>query len=274
MFPFRIALNSSTLRPFNLNVVEQLKIASEAGYEGIELWMADIMSYLENGGSTHALTEYMNDLGISCVNAIAFFRWSDRDGIQREAALDQARKEMEILADLGCPAVAAPPFGDLEGLTFREISGYFARLYEIGRVTGVEPYLEFWGKAAHLSRISEAILVLMESGVPNGKMLIDPFHMYTGGSSLDQLAYINGASVGIVHVNDYPDGFDRKTIMDKDRLFPGEGVMPSKKFAELLNGIGYSGFLSLELFIEHFGDQSALEVAQYGLNQIKTAYAL
>ncbi|GMA60985.1 hypothetical protein GCM10025859_14250 [Alicyclobacillus fastidiosus] len=73
MFPFRIALNSSTLRPFNLNVVEQLKITSEAGYEGIELWMADIMSYIENGGSTRALTEYMNDVGISFVNAIAFF---------------------------------------------------------------------------------------------------------------------------------------------------------------------------------------------------------
>ncbi|GMA60992.1 hypothetical protein NZD89_15185 [Alicyclobacillus fastidiosus] len=91
---------------------------------------------------------------------------------------------------------------------------------------------------------------------------------------VEQVAYINRSSVGIVHVNDCPDDANRETIMDKDRVFPGDGILPSKKFAQLLDGIGYNGFLSLELSIEHFEHQSALNVATYGLNKIKEAYSI
>ncbi|GMA61720.1 sugar phosphate isomerase/epimerase [Alicyclobacillus fastidiosus] len=274
MFPFKTALNASTLFPFNLNIVEQVKIASDAGYEGIELWMRDIMSYLDNGGSLQTLKAYIRDSGISVVNAIAFFRWADKDDTLRTQGLLQARREMEILAQLGCIAVAAPPFGDLKGESLSTIAEHFAELHNMGLMIGVEPYLEFWGRAIRISSISESLFVLMDSGVQNGKLLLDPFHMYTGGSEVEQLAYINGASIGIVHVNDCPKDANPQTIMDKDRVFPGDGIFPSKKFAQFLHGIGYNGFLSLELFIEQFEHESALEVATYGLHKIQDAYSI
>jgi len=39
MFPFKTALNTSCLFPFRLGVKEQVSIAAEAGFEGIELWI-------------------------------------------------------------------------------------------------------------------------------------------------------------------------------------------------------------------------------------------
>ncbi len=272
MFPFKTALNASTLFPFDLDVKQQVRIAAEAGFEGIELWVKDLDAYLENGGTLHDLKTYIADTGMTLVNAIAFFKWADADETTREQGFRQAEREMRMLAELGCVAIAAPPYGDVEGTTLEEMAAHFARLAQMARGIGIDPYLEFWGRAKKLSRLSEAIFVAIESGTPDVKILLDPFHMYTGGSDIYGLRYVNGANIGLVHVNDYPAVPTREQITDRDRVFPGEGIAPTRAFAGLLHDSGYSGYLSLELFVESFGGESALDVARRGKAAITNAY--
>jgi len=104
--------------------------------------------------------------------------------------------------------------------------------------------------------------------------LLDPFHMYTGGTNLHSLAYLNGANIGIVHVNDYPAAPSRERITDGDRVFPGDGIAPTHELARLLKRAGYRGYLSLELFMPSYGAASALEVARRGLAAMQRAYQL
>jgi sugar phosphate isomerase/epimerase len=274
MFPFKMALNASTLFPFQLDVKQQVQVAAEAGYEGIELWMRDIEKYLANGGNLQDLKRYADDLDIAIVNAISFFTWADADATSRKQGQAQAEKEMQILAQLGCPAIAAPPFGNVEHVTLDDMAASFAQLVEIGRGTGVEPYLEFWGRAKQLSTLSDALSVALQSGLPDVKILLDPYHMYTGGSAVNNLAYLKGRNIGIVHVNDYPAVPDRATIQDKDRVFPGDGIAPTTEIASLLDQAGYHEYLSLELFIADFGDQTALDVAKLGLSKSKQAFSV
>ncbi|WP_274650774.1 sugar phosphate isomerase/epimerase family protein [Paenibacillus humicola] len=274
MFPFKCALNASTLFPFKLGLKEQIRIAAEAGYEGIEIWVRDMEAYTAEGGSLGELKRYAADSGIAIANAIAFFKWSDKDAEVRSAGFAQAEREMNMLAELACAAVAAPPFGDVEGVPLDDMAANYAALSELGRKTGVEPYLEFWGRAKRLSTLAEAIYVAVQSGESGAKLLLDPFHMYTGGSEISGVGFLNGERIGIVHVNDYPAQPERAVIADRDRVFPGEGVAPTARFAKLLHESGYRGFLSLELFIEHFGAKSALEVASEGLGKIRSAYSL
>jgi 2-keto-myo-inositol isomerase len=273
-FPFKTALNASTLFPFQLDLRQQVQIAAQAGYNGVELWFQDIEAYLAGGGTLGELRAYIAGAGVAVVNAIAFFAWADTDERARKRGLDQARREMELLAALGCPAVAAPPYGNVEGSTVAELAGRFVQLSELARAIGVEPYLEFWGRAKQLCRFSDAVCVAMESGRPDVKILLDPFHMYTGGSELNSLAYVRGANIGIVHVNDYPAAPPREHITDHDRVFPGEGIAPTQELARLLDAAGYRGHLSLELFVEDYGGASALAVARRGLEAIQTAYSL
>jgi sugar phosphate isomerase/epimerase len=273
-FPFKAALNASTLFPFKLGIAEQVRVAAEAGYAGLELWMQDLERYLAGGGTIPELRAQADAAGIALVNAIAFFKWADADDVTRQAGLAQAEREMRMLAELGCPAVAAPPFGDVAGLPLEAIAGHFARLAELARAIGVEPYLEFWGRAARLSKLSEAMFIAIESGVPDARLLLDPFHMYTGGSALGGLAYLRGEQIGIVHVNDYPAAPAREAIADRDRVFPGAGVAPTHELAALLDRAGYRGYLSLELFVEDFGAASALDVARRGLAAIQSAYGV
>lgn len=274
MFPFKTALNASTLFPFKLNVKEQISVAAEAGYQGIELWVKDIDAYVAAGGTISELRRYISDTGIAVVNAIAFFAWTDEDQRTREQAFIQADKEMRMLAELGCAAIAAPPFGNVEQVSLDAMAANFAKLADMAGDIGIKPYLEFWGRAKRLSTLSEAVYVAMKSGVADARLLLDPFHMYVGGSSIDGIAFMNGARIGIVHVNDYPAAPDRASIADRERVFPGEGIGPSRKLAETLFESGYSGHLSLELFMENFGGKSALEVARHGLDTMARAYRI
>jgi sugar phosphate isomerase/epimerase len=274
IFPFKSALNTSTLFPFALSVPEQVRVAAEAGFEGIELWVRDLDAYRDAGGTLAALRAQIAAAGVAVVNAIAFFPWADADDARRAQGFGQAEREMGMLAELGCAAVAAPPFGNVAGVSLDAMADHFGRLATLARRLGIEPYLEFWGRAHTLSRLSEALYVAVESGLPDVKLLLDPFHMYTGGSPLSSLAYLSGAHIGIVHVNDYPSVPARAQITDRERVFPGAGIAPTHAFARTLYHAGYRGYLSLELFVENYHGQRALEVAQRGLAAMHRAYTV
>lgn len=273
-YPFKLSLNASTLFPYKLGIEEQIRVAAEAGYEGIEIWVRDLEAYVAAGQSLAALRRYIADTGIAVVNGIAFFKWADEDEAVRREGHAQAAREMRMLAEIGCAAVAAPPFGNVSQVTLADMAEQYAKLVKTGRELGVEPYLEFWGRAKQLSTLSQAAVVAMESRIPDAKLLLDPFHMYTGGTAVEAVGYLRGSRIGIVHANDYPAEPAREAIADKDRVFPGEGMAPSATLARLLHEAGYTGYLSLELFIEDYGAASALDVARRGLQAMKETYAI
>ncbi|MBP3964704.1 sugar phosphate isomerase/epimerase family protein [Paenibacillus lignilyticus] len=272
MFPFQASLNASTLFPFKLNVLEQITVAAEAGYEGIELWVSDIEAFLAGGGTAEQIRECLTRNNVAFANAIAFFKWADADAAVRAEGFAQAERELRMLAELGCRAAAAPPFGDVASVSLSEMGQYYAELTALGREIGIDVYLEFWGKASNLSNVNEAKEVVLASGIEQAQVLLDPFHMYTGGSSVEDLKQLQGSQIGIVHANDYPAAPSREVITDAQRVFPGEGVAPLKEIAEVLYASGYRGFLSVELFIEDFGSLTAAEVASKGITTLKQAF--
>ena len=272
MFPFKTALNTSTLFPFALDVKQQVQIAADAGYDGIELWVKDILAYLETGGTIPALKTFVTGCSIPIVDVIAFYPWADADEGVRQQALAQAERELRLLAELGCQAVAAPPAGNVANVSLENMAIYFAQMAGVARALGIEPYIEFWGKTKPLSRLSDALFVAMQSGLPGVKVLLDQIHMYIGGTTLSSVTYLNGANIGIVHVNDYLGTVSREDT--EDRVFPGEGVAPTHEFARLLHQTGYRGYLSLELFIEDYGKAGPLDVARRGLKSIQEAYSI
>lgn len=271
----KFALNTSTLMPFELPIIEQINVTAEAGYDGIELWMKDIENYVYSGGTIEELKAALNESNITLVNAIAFFKWTDQDEKVRIKGLEQAKKEMNWLAELGCKAVAAPPTGAVKNISLKTIGAHFAELSKIAEQIGITPYLEFWGHAAKLSTLSEAVYVAMESHLPNVKLLLDPFHMYKGGSHFESLSYVKGENIGIFHVNDYPATPSREKITDQARVLPGDGIAPTKQIVKDLKHIGYQGYFSLEIFPESYSqDETPLEVAKRGLVKMREFYQI
>ena len=268
--PFPIALNSSTLLPWNLGIAEQIDIASQSGYGGFEPWIRDLLAYKRAGGKLSDLKTRLQDGGLEVVGAIGFINWAVPDECGRAQAIEQAKIEMAMVAEIGGSCMAAPPCGDLGVSTLAQIAERFSRFLEATAECGITPYLELWGFAQRIFNLSELLYVAAGSN-SQVRLLLDVYHLYKGGGPIEPLGQLSGDAVGLFHVNDYPAEPHRSEISDADRVFPGDGVAPLNWIYGTLHKIGYRGYLSLELFRERYASDDPLEVAKTGLSKTKAS---
>ena len=96
----------------------------------------------------------------------------------------------------------------------------------MGEKMGVQPLLELWGTHPVLGPLSHGIYVTVAAGRADASLLLDVFHLYKSGTPFTALKQINGASLHVMHLNDYPQATDPSTLNDSNRIYPGDGVAP------------------------------------------------
>ena len=231
----------------------------------------ELDQYVKGGGSLKDLGKRVRDNGLTVEDCIAFAEWIVDDEARRKKGLEECRRIMDMLQQIGGKRMAAPPAGatnqtDLPLLTVAE---RYRDLYDVGEKYGVTPIVEFWGFSKTLSRLGEAMLVAVESGRSQACVLPDIFHLYKGGSGFKGLALIGPSALPVIHMNDYPATPPRAEITDQFRVYPGDGVAPLKEVLRELHANGFRGFLSLELFNHEYWKNDALLVARTGLEKMK-----
>jgi sugar phosphate isomerase/epimerase len=269
--PFRYSLNTSTISGQRLTLVEEIEIAAKAGYDGIEPWVGELDKHKKSGGSLSQLGQRIKDRGLRVPNAIGFFEWIVDDEGRRKKGLEEARRAMDLVKQIGGAHLAAPPAGatNQRDLDLLRAAERYRALLELGEKMGVAPVVEFWGPSRCLSRLGEAALVAIESRHPRACILADIYHLYKGGSGFEGLKLLGGDILPVIHMNDYPAEPPRARITDAHRLYPGDGIAPWKVILPTLLGIRFKGMLSLELFNRDYWKQDALKVAQIGLAKMK-----
>jgi 2-keto-myo-inositol isomerase len=105
---FRYCLNMSTINGNEVPVRDQLKIAAEAGYNSVELWLGHIEKFTKGGGDLTDLRNEIRDLGLAVDSSIAFGKWIVDDDAERAAGLEQAKRDMDTIRHLGGRRIAAP----------------------------------------------------------------------------------------------------------------------------------------------------------------------
>ncbi len=113
--PFRYCLNMGTIRGQNLTLVEEIETAAKAGYDGVEPWSRKIDAYVKEGGSLKDLGKRISDLGLTVDSAIAFSNWIVDDDAKRAQALEEAKRNMDALAQIGGTRIFAPPHAAKDG---------------------------------------------------------------------------------------------------------------------------------------------------------------
>lgn len=271
----RYCLNTSTIRGQNLGLVAEIELAAKAGYDGIEPWIRQIEDYQRSGGTLSDLSKRLSDLGLRVESAIGFPQWIVDDEQARSQGLEQAKREMGMIAELGGTRIAAPPAGatDRTDMDLLVIADRYRALLEVGRETGVVPQLELWGFSKTLHRLGELVFVATEADHPDACVLPDVYHIYKGGSGFDGLKMLAGTAVHCFHMNDYPADPPRDSIGDADRVYPTDGVAPLTQILSTLKQTGFAGVLSLELFNPRYYERDAEEVVRTGLEKMKQAVA-
>ena len=271
--PFGYCLNTGTIRGQELSLVEEIDVAAKAGYDAIEPWIKKIVRYKESGGSLKDLAKRCTDHGLKVASAIGFAQWIVDDSAKRARGLEQAKRDMDLVKQIGGTRIAAPPKGATKGkkLNLFAAAERYHKLLEVGREIGVIPQVEVWGFSANLSRLGEAVFVAVEAGHPDACVLPDVYHIYKGGSDPNGLKLLGRQAIHCFHVNDYPADPPRKTIKDSHRVYPGDGVAPLDRILGILAANHSRCMLSLELFNPGYWKHDALAVATTGLRKTRAA---
>jgi sugar phosphate isomerase/epimerase len=242
MPPFRYSLNSSTIRP--TPILDKIRIAAAAGYEAIELWHDDIDLFLQRGGTLRDIRRALDDHGLVVPTTIMLKGWCEPDGPAYKAGLAECRRRLDQAAAVGAlHAIAGPPHGPVD---FALAGRRYRELLELGLTCGVRPAMEYLGFVQEVNSIGAARRIMRESGCPQATIVLDPFHF-----------------------DDAPASPPPPQQRDPDRVMPGDGIIPLKRFVALLRQIGYDRWISLELFREDLWQQDPLEVARVGLAKMR-----
>ena len=92
----RFAMNASTLRGYNLTLLDQMKAMALSGFRGYEPWMKDIRA-AKADGTLGDVCRIARDSGVSFINGIAFGQWVNPDPKIRAAGWKKFRKKLIIL---------------------------------------------------------------------------------------------------------------------------------------------------------------------------------
>ncbi len=273
--PFHFSLNMATLRGQKLGIVQQIGIAAKAGYQGVEPWVDSIQEYMTSGGTLKDLRQRLADSGLAVEGAIGFPEWLVEDESRRAKGLERARREMDMVAQIGGRRFAAPPAGatDLPKIEPAKAAERYRALLEFGDQLGIVPQFELWGFSRNFGRLSECVALAMETAHPKACVLADVFHLHKGGSDFRGMRLLGPTAIQVLHLNDYPADPPAEKINDSYRVFPGDGVAPLVEMIQLLHATGGAKVLSLELFNRKYWAEDPLEVARTGLSKMKAVVA-
>lgn len=90
--------------------------------------------------------------------------------------------------------------------------------------------------------------------------MLDFYHFWSGMSKFEDLDLLKPGELAHVHFQDTPD-MPRELLEQTTRVIPGDGVAPIVRILKKLSEKGYSGPLSVELFLPEFSQGDPYEVA-------------
>jgi 2-keto-myo-inositol isomerase len=259
----KLALNGATTMKADLET--DIRAASEAGFDYLEIWAAKLRRFLESNNlnqlrelfAKHNLKPY----SINSIEHITF-----RDKVAHERLLRECEELCRVAQRLDCPYIVVVPSPLPENKKPEDVIKESARvLDELARLAegfNVSLAFEFLGQPrCSVQTLELASRIVKESARPNVGLVIDSFHFYAGGSSLESIEALDAERLFIFHINDAEDRA-REELQDSHRLLPGLGILPLKEIVCALRNIGYDRVTSVEIFRPEYWERDPFELAR------------
>lgn len=241
-----------------LSLADSITLARQSGFQGVAFSIQEAADLVAQHG-----LEYVRDLFASA--NIRPGHWNPPVNWRNDDVWQDELKKLPALAELarklGCTRTSTwcPAFSDVRPFA-QNFLWHVARFRPIARVLadhGCSFGIEFIGpKTSRIQGKYEFIYTLegmMELaysiGTGNVGLLLDAWHLYTSGGSVDDLDKIAAQDVAVVHVNDAPKGIALDDQIDNIRALPMEtGVIDLPGFMRKLARMWYDGPVTPEPF--------------------------
>jgi len=234
---------------------------ARAGIKNVELTNNLLDEFLKSD-SLPAAKRLLTDLGLTPVSSACgvFGLWEPNP--KRAAQLDAFKKRCEQFASLGLTKIYSPT-PTTEKFTEEDYKRGVANMRENGDIAkqfGMLVMAEAVRTSTFIGTLPTMLKMMREAAHPNVAPLLDFYHFWSGLNKLEDLDQIRQGEIGHVHFQDVPD-MPRELLDNTTRIIPGDGVAPLNRMLRTLADKGYSGPLSVELFLPRFQQGDPYEVA-------------
>ncbi|RKY05460.1 sugar phosphate isomerase/epimerase [Candidatus Poribacteria bacterium] len=236
-----------------------IRLAKETGFEGVEININEVARLCRERG-VEAVRSMFEESGVKPGGWGLPVDWRAEEGKFR-ADLERLPELARIGKEIGCTRTMTwvlsfsdeRPFDE----NFKWHVNRFKPIAEILKEHGCMLGLEFLGpktlRQGHkyeFIHTMEGMLELCDAiGTGNVGLLLDSWHWYTSGGTVEDILKLKPEQVVYVHINDAPEGVPVEEQIDNIRRMPGEtGVIDLIGFLRALKEIGYDGPVTPEPF--------------------------
>lgn len=247
-------------------VLDRLKPAREAGFAGMSLLGVDVRQMAVPGELRARAAD--QGLVITEVEGISLGLPGREPGPTMPPSLAALLKGMDVETFLPvAEAVGASSITVIDmfdgAVEIDAAAEAFAGICDRARDGGLGVQLEYV-VGGGVATYADACEIVRRAGRANGGLMIDSWHLFRGGVSLDELARTPGDRVLGVQINDgaAPTGEDPLREMTRGRLLPGDGVFDLAGMIRTLDSIGSKAPISIEVFSDKLAALSPGEAAE------------
>lgn len=259
----KIALNGATTMHAALET--DIKAASEAGFELIEIWAAKLREFLKTK-TTADLKNLLEENAIEAYSINSIEHITFRTSADYEEIKAECEELSRIAGEINCPYVVVVPGKLPENASKEEITEESVKvLRELGSIAekhNVSLAFEFLGQTdcsvQTLDLCNEIVEKVDRKNIGN---VIDTFHFYAGNSTFEAIEKMNPEKLFIFHIND-AENLPKAQLTDAHRLYPGMGILPIREIKAKFDEIGYDKMVSIEIFRPEYWNEDPFDVAR------------
>jgi len=236
---------------------------ARAGIKNVEITAAQLDAFVKND-SLAAAKRVLTDNGLTPVSAACGVGGLWEPNPNHAAALDNLKKRCEMLAELGLTHIYAPVGGGMQKFTEDDYKAGADNMRQAGDIVQqfkMRMTAEFTRNSPFISTLPTMLKVTRAAGHPAVKPLVDCYHFWSGNNKLEDLDQLKPNEIGHMHFQDVPD-MPRELLDNTTRLIPGDGISPLTTILRKVSDKGYSGSLSVELFLPKYQQADPFMLAQ------------
>jgi 2-keto-myo-inositol isomerase len=247
------------------DLATDIRVAGAAGFDCLEIWAAKLRAFLKTNTADDLKTMFVEHrLEPYSINSIEHITFRDEAG--KESLDEECDDLCSIASKLGCPYVVVVPGRLPDGATrsdvIQESASCLSHLGGKASSHGVGLAFEFLGQPdCSVQTLALADEIVREVALDNVGLVIDSFHFYAGGSTIESIEALDAARLFIFHINDAEDR-PREELEDRHRLLPGLGILPLKEIVSALRSISYDRVASVEIFRPEYWERDPLKLAR------------
>ena len=260
----KLALNGATT--MRADLITDLHAAKKAGFDYLEIWAAKLRAFLKEQ-SIAELKHIFFHAGLSPLSINSIEHITFRDPKAYETIKQDCEELSTIASEVGCHCIVVVPGRLPQGGASREnvvaeSIKVLNELCDIAANHNVTLAFEFLGQPdCSVPTLDLADEIVRKAGRENLGLVIDSFHFYAGGSTIEMIEALDPKLIQIFHINDAED-LPCDQLEDRHRLLPGLGILPLREMISAFQRIGYDRVASIEIFRPEYWARDPYELAR------------